>query len=391
MSRVPFRTRLFSILGLLVAGGLCGCASVAPPAPDATLLSDERFAAPTQRANADDLFTLSEPMREFLRTEVHGPARRIGSAQALINALNDRGRLRLTYDETFTRTAAQAFEARAGNCLSLLVMTAAFARELGLQVQYHSAYIEDTWSRAGNLHVANGHVNVTLTRRRTDLNGGRIGNVHVVDFLPPGEVAGLRSQVIDEATVVAMYMNNRATEALVRGETHNAYWWARGAILASPSLNNAYNTLGVVYQRHGDLDLAARVFDRVLGAEPTHAHALHNQAQVLDRLGREQESARLRERLARVERQSPFHFLELGLHAMQRGEYAAARDLLLREAERTGQNHEVHFWLGVAHWRLGAVDAARRHLTLAHDHSPTPGDRDRYAGKLQTLRTSAVQ
>jgi len=41
-------------------------------------------------------------------------------------------------------------------------MTAAFAKELGLQVRYQSAYITEAWRRKGDLLLLNGHVNVTL-------------------------------------------------------------------------------------------------------------------------------------------------------------------------------------------------------------------------------------
>ena len=58
---------------------------------------------------------------------------------------------------------------------------------------------------------------------------------------------------LEEATVVAMYMNNRAVESLARGKTDDAYWYAREAIVRAPSFLIAYNTLGAVYRKHGDL------------------------------------------------------------------------------------------------------------------------------------------
>jgi hypothetical protein len=48
--------------------------------------------------------------------------------QLLFDALYGNGRLRLDYDSAMTRNATEAFAARSGNCLSLVLMTAAFAR-----------------------------------------------------------------------------------------------------------------------------------------------------------------------------------------------------------------------------------------------------------------------
>ena len=78
------------------------------------------------------MFALSDEMRRYLRTELAGPIRAKGRQSGLIEALYGKGQLKLDYDSSMTRNAAQAFAARSGNCLSLVIMTAAFAKELGL-------------------------------------------------------------------------------------------------------------------------------------------------------------------------------------------------------------------------------------------------------------------
>ena len=55
-----------------------------------------------------------------------------------------------------------------------------------------------------------------------------------IDFLPAGTSRGLRTWVIDESTIIAMYMNNRAVESLTSGAVNDAYWWAREAIMQDP-------------------------------------------------------------------------------------------------------------------------------------------------------------
>lgn len=377
------------VVAALTLALLAACA--APPVRTAPqeLFADDVFAPPSEPVGAGDLFALTDAMRSFLRREVSLAAQREGPAHALVNALNDRARLRLDYDATVTRTASQAFEARAGNCLSLLVLTAAMARELGLVVQFQSAYVDDTWSRSGDLHIASGHVNIVLNPRLSDRRYLADRQRLLVDFLPADALRGLRTRIIDESTVNAMFLTNRATEALLRGAIDDAYWWARAAIVASPSYFNAYNTLGVIYQRHGDAPRAERVFAQVLGHDPDNRHALFNQAQLLGRLGRAGESEPLRQRLAQIEPHAPFHWFDLGQAAMQRGDYALARELFAREVARADYNHEFHFWLGVAHWRLGEMEQARRHLELAMAHGTTSDERARYAGKLESLRQQA--
>ena len=81
---------------------------------------------------------LSDAVRDYAARQMHTLLRQRGPQQGLVDALYSKGQLKLEYDSAMTRNAAQAFEARAGNCLSLVIMTAAFAKHLGLPVRYQS-------------------------------------------------------------------------------------------------------------------------------------------------------------------------------------------------------------------------------------------------------------
>src|SRR5207249_3493374 len=80
-----------------------------------------------------------------------------GLHKGLLDALYAKNQLRLEYDAATTRNASQAFASRSGNCLSLVIMTAALAKELGLSVEYHSAFVEPAWSRAGGMYFLSGY------------------------------------------------------------------------------------------------------------------------------------------------------------------------------------------------------------------------------------------
>jgi tetratricopeptide (TPR) repeat protein len=264
------------------------------------LFQDALFAAPSERVAAEDVFALSDEMRRYIDTQLADSLRSKGFERGLVDALYKRSQLKLEYDSKVTRNAAQAFAARSGNCLSLVIMTAAFAKALDVPVTYQSAYADETWSRSGGLYFRTGHVNIQLGRRLIDRGSGETTRL-MIDFLPANELQGLRTTPISEARVVAMFMNNRAAEALTRGEVDAAYWWARAA--------------------------------------------------------------------------------------MDRGDYRAARDLFSREVDRASYNADFQYWLGLADFRLGDVEAARKHLALAMESSATRDERDLYAAKLAWLRS----
>jgi hypothetical protein len=184
--------RLWWALVIVLAG--CAQQPVAPGVQPQALLHDESFARPAQPIDAHEVFALNDAMRTYLR---EGPGRfshRPYRARALIDALYKRGDLKLEYDSSTTRNAQQAFAARAGNCLSLVVMTAALAKELDLQIEYSSAFTDEVWSRSGALLMRSGHINITLNKRLIEQERGEDRRSWTVDFLPQGELRGLRTK-----------------------------------------------------------------------------------------------------------------------------------------------------------------------------------------------------
>jgi len=184
-----------------------------------------------------------------------------------------------------------------------------------------------------------------------------------------------------------MFMNNRSVEALVLGRLDDAYAWAREAVRADPSFLAAQNTLGVVYLRRGALAQAGAVFAHMLAADPKDTRALANLAEVASREGRGDEAALLRARLAQLEPEPPLHFFNLGMAAMQRDDFRAARDLFAKEAARGDASADVRFWLGVAHYRAGR-HRSRDSRTVAgcRRERIAEAERDLYSAKLDWLR-----
>jgi len=379
------------LLLLVTTLTLAACASVPDAPPSQSLYLDARFAAPSERIGAGDVFALSPEMKDYVQTDLSGPVRTLGHQHGLFDALYKKGQLKLEYDGVMTKNASEAFAARSGNCLSLVIMTAAFAKEMGLPVRYQNVMVEETWSRTGDIYLSIGHVNLSLGRKQTDGGVDLVGEMLTIDFMPPSNLRTLRTHTLAEQTIVAMYMNNRAVESLTRDQLDDAYWWARAATVQDPKFLSAFNTLGVIYQRHGNIEQADRVFEYVLEREPGNTRVMSNLAPVLEKLGRNAEAQELTRKLQQLEPYPPFYFFKLGQEAMQRGDPRAAVTYFEREVERAAYYHEFHFWLAVAYASVGDADKARRQLTLAMENSATRADHDLYAAKLDRIRMSHLR
>jgi Tfp pilus assembly protein PilF len=367
----------------------CAGGPATSPLAGAPLFHDTAFAPPTRPIVADEVFRASPEMLQFV-AEVPAPGSRKADPRRYLVDLLYRGKqtVAIDYDASSTRNAAETFRARAGNCLSLMIMTASLARELDVPVQFRSVDVDESWSRDGDLLFASGHVNIALARPPQGRQRSAYDQERelVMDFVPTSELRLQRARPITEATVLSMFMNNRAAESMAYGNLSDAYWFAREAVLQDPRYLTAYNTLGVVYLRQSRPDWARQVFEAVLERETENVKVMGNLVSALEALGRTDEAARLAATLARLEPHRPYQYFNAGIEAMQAQDFATARDLFSKEVARQAYNAEFHFWLAKANFRLGQVREARRNMEQALENSTTPHDHAIYAAKLGWLR-----
>jgi Flp pilus assembly protein TadD len=373
---------------------LTGCAVVEPKeAPPTDVFIDTAFRPPSVAINPEEAFALSPEMKRFAENEMHFEVRQKGLRHGLIDALYTKGRLQLDYDAEATRTAAQAFADRKGNCMSLVLMTAAFARHLGIPVRFNSVYLDENWSRANGMFFVAGHVNISLGRAMQSPQGVVIGDPELltIDFLPPQQLRTIHSRPIEESTVLAMFLNNRAAEALLEGRVDDAYWWAREAIHTDSRWLAAYNTLAVLYRRKGLYDRAESTLRLVLDREPLNTQAMSNLVLVLSDVGRRQEAQAYADQLAQIQPVPPYKYFDEGVEAMRVGDFATARQLFRKEIARAAYVPEFHFWLGLANYGLGDVSAAKGEIAKALENSATVKDRELYGAKLAWLNEKREQ
>lgn len=280
MARWTSRARV-ALAGAVVLGSalaLGGCAST-PPAV-APVFDDTLFTAPATPRDARDLFALTPAMQQHLDERIRPVMLRKGGPMALADALQTMHNLQLDYDARFTRTAAEAFEARRGNCLSLVAMTAALAQALGLQVQFQEVLATPVVEANGTLTFVVGHINLMLRDALRDPGSTPGGRWLVIDFMPGQDLPRQRTRAIDEKRVRVMYLNNRAAEHLAEGRLDEAYAWLRAAAAEDPAFAATYNTLGVVYGRRGALALAEKALLQAQALAPANLNVRDNLAGV---------------------------------------------------------------------------------------------------------------
>lgn len=384
--------RTILLCAVLACQWLAGCA-IQPTVvlPVAPLFDDASFTPPAQRIQAAEVLAPSPAMKAYLQDHIAPMLRWRNARDALIDALYTRSELQLRYDGEVTRTPAEAFADRAGNCLSLVMMTAVFAREMGLPMRFQSVPIDEEWGREGDLVMFIGHVNVALAGSIVRMRMGAVQeDWTTIDFLPGVNLRYQHAVPIDEPRVLSMYMNNKAAEALAQGQVNEAYWFAREAAVQDPGFGNGLNTLGVVYLRHGQPERAEMALRRALANDPENPHTMNNLVLALNQLGRPDEAEVVAARARQLQPATPYAFYERGQLALQQGELKEARANFEKALRRGGDRHEFHYALAQVMGLQGDVLGASRELELARQHSSTPRQQTMYAGKLQRLRERLV-
>ncbi|MDH4050423.1 MAG: hypothetical protein OEU93_02520 [Rubrivivax sp.] len=358
---------------------LVGCSTTDMPGRQvpAAVFDDAYFGADRATHDPAAVIAMSPQMRNYLRDVIVPRSPVTGRVQGLVDALNSTDHLKLVYDSSATRTASETFDARRGDCLSLLLMTAAFAREMGLEVRFQKILTRDVQVPEGDLIRVVGHVNIGLARHAPR----DVQDWVMVDFIPPEDAGRLRFQPLTQQRIQAMYFNNKAVEALEAGQHGQAYWWLRASSASDPGFASAYITLGALWDRAGRTDLAKESLAYALALDPGNPSAVNNLAMATTE--RSSVPARPPDAVDVVATSAARREL-VGL--LKTGRYDEARRSI-EEALKQADRPELRLLLAVAYSGLHQNASAIRELDAVRvDTRTAPATQSLLGAKLSALR-----
>lgn len=370
-----------------------GCATQRSQAPDnlAVYFHDEYFSPAQELPDADTLFELPEDAlnslrRELTRSKGYQHQSKVMLHEWLANYINaaDGG---FRYADNVTRSARDTFDDREGNCLSLVVLTAALAKELAVKVEFQEIDIPPVWDRQGGFYLVNGHINLKLLPQ----DKGNVFNISTqsiqIDFLPERAMQGYQKRRVSRAIVVSMFYNNIAAEALVEGNYDRAYGLLKLALKQEELFLPALNTLAVLYRYKG-LDQQAEVlYKYVLSVQPEDMNALNNYAIMLsaqDRLDEWSDVHKVME-LARI--RNPYYYYGIAQQAYFDKEYQDALIWYKRAIAKADYRHEFYFGLSRTYWVTGDLSRAEQSLKKALKLTTDEHNKRRYQAKLHAMRS----
>lgn len=372
-----------SLLACLAALTL-GCATTRPDPGRTAVTVDELLAgapllAPPAAATLvaeDEVLLVSPEMQAFLDRHVARGAGPVSRLRQLARAILDEKSLGLTYDEA-TRTAAETFSARRGNCLSFSNMFLAMARRAGLRAHYQEVDTPPDWTLRNEVLVLNRHVNVLVATGR--------GGDHVVDFNLDRFQSSDGLRRISDARALAHYDNNVAVERMQKGDAATALLYFRRALRRDPSFSPAWTNLGILFLRKGYPAHAEAAYLQALRADERDLVAMSNLASLYERTGDHERAAGYRRRVIAHRDRNPYYRFQLARDAVLARDYGAAIGHLEYAIGRKKNEDRFYFLLGLSYLGQGDAEVARKWFSRAEGMAASDVVKRRYARKAGTL------
>jgi len=226
----------------------------------------------------------------------------IDALRRMQNALFDTSRFTFDYEQRLTETAADALASGRGNCVAFTNLFIAMARSRGLQVSAGYITPRVTGVRRGDLVYVNTHVVAVYPLHDRYV---------VFDFYRTREESTSRIRLLDDFELAALYVNNRAVEALGAGEFELAEARLLQVLKLAPKFAAAHGNLGVLRRRRGDIPGALDAYRNALALDPRDPSILGNLAALYSGIGRERE-AKAALALADLSRATPYTVLARG-------------------------------------------------------------------------------
>jgi Flp pilus assembly protein TadD len=341
-----------------LAWWLAAC-STAPVGP--RTLPELRGAGPPVEIPETDILALSPEMQAFLDRFIlpyEDPDTRL---HLLGMAVGRAGVPGFSYDDHRTLTAAEAFAAGAGNCLSFANMLVALARHAGLEAQYQEVFLQREWSSHEDTVLLAKHINVVVSGRHFR---------YVVDITGQKLDPDARHRILADAEARALFYNNMGVDALLARDLARAWAYTAKAIETAPDMASPWVNMGVVMSRNGQLEDAALAHRTALDIDPRETAALSNLYDIYLARGEEHSAGQVRERVEHYRRQNPYYLLKLSEEAIAATRYQDSLDLLRRAISKKQDDHLLHFALAKTQYLAGERVAAENSYQRARQLAP---------------------
>ena len=302
---------------------LWGCQQTAPSIPGSLpQWHDQYFLTKPDLPSADEVFNLPADLTSQLR-KIPYQRSLTDRLDALLALLFLSSKPQMQYHPSYTLTPSQLWQTRAGNCLSLAILTTASASFLGLTAQLQTVVVTPRWSREGSLMTVSEHINLRVMVKPY-LSNGKVSQWRVVDFQDEYRRYWPSATLLDKNVAIALFYHNLAADFVREKRLSEAYWAVKAALQRYPQSVSSWNLLGVLYRRAGLGQPALAAYQYALTLEPEAPAIWQNLAVLYQQLAMPAKAADASAKAQALAPKNPYRYIDLANKALDDGQLAAA-------------------------------------------------------------------
>ena len=371
------------LVALLACLLLAGCVTVTPSKTVSEISPDDLLAGTALPGIQPDMQTvdtkvlkLTPEMSAFIDQYVNRGTHDNRRLHQLIYALIGEGTFGLEYDDQ-TRTAAETFQERHGNCLSFTNMFVVMARDIGLRVSFQEVDIPPDWTSNDGTFLLNRHVNVHVDLVR--------GAEQVVDFNIGDFRTTYDRRVISDDRALAHFYNNKGVEYLQDGNVSAALANLQRALQHDREFGPVWSNLGTLYSRQHLPVYAEASYLQALAVNSGTYVAMSNLARLYARQGDAERAAHFELRIASHRKRNPYYRFNVAQQAFLSRDYDTAISNLKFAIRQKEFEDSFYFLLGLSYLQKSDEKQARKWLNKAEEVAKTDVMKRNYQSKIDLL------
>ncbi len=336
----------------------------------------------------DDMFTLTLTQQQVVISAVQKKQQRgVKLHQALYDVLNDKLSSFTYYGENYN--AEQAMRLNKGNCMTLAVLTTAYAKLLGLEFSYRKVNTLPVFKKQNNLIISSSHVQTIIYDNEFSEDDSafyirRPGLV--IDYFP--DKNNNAGEYLNELDFISMYYKNLAGDALVVNDLPSAFMLAKEAYKYNNRNVEAMNILAIIHRRAGDSKGSEAIYTKGLKFEQKNLRLLSNYIMLLKTEGRFDEAEQYQEKLSQLNDPNPFNWLEQAYIAEKNHKLNRAVRYYQKALVKAPYLHQAYLGLYHIYHDKGYYAQAKGMLTKALEWTYEIEQRKQYKYKLYSLAQS---
>lgn len=371
---------------------ILGCSSrhekvaLKPTLPYSTVLANAKASIPS----LEDIFTLTAQQQvEFLQYFHSTTRQNVSPHQRISNYLAD---VVVGFDyQGKNYTASEALELKQGNCISLALLTKAFADLADIDISFQHMMSTPVFSIEEDWFISSDHVRSflfapqELPAKRNEI---MFRSFVVIDYFPSaGDSNGGR---LSKATFIAMYYRNLAADALLEGNYEKTLALLREALKYAPEYSPIINLTALVHKYIGQQAMAEQWYQYGLNVSGQKTTLLSNYAILKQSQGEMEKAAALWQELETLHGEDPYLWYVQGKRAMQQQHYSVAIKKFGHLVDYAPYVAQFHLELAKSYYYDQRFADARLALLHAADILKSPTDKQRFNAKLFSMQRHAA-